>query len=110
MDARQSNQGGTISLKATDEFNSQKKTAEKRIFEVVNSKIDDLVETAEYDWMTTKPHGRPSTYLEQLTLFLRNIMSSTLIELPKDIRGLIYFDALGHLASSILVCDERIGS
>ena len=37
-------------LRATEEFASNKKTAEKRIFEVVNSKIDDLVETAEYDW------------------------------------------------------------
>ena len=37
-------------LHATEEFRSNKKTAEKRIFELVNSKIDDLVETAEYDW------------------------------------------------------------
>ena len=37
-------------LNATEEFRSNKKTAEKRIFELVNSKIDDLIETAEYDW------------------------------------------------------------
>lgn len=37
-------------LRATEEFQSNKKTAEKRIFELVNSKIDDLIETAEYDW------------------------------------------------------------
>lgn len=42
--------GGPIILNATEEFRSNKKTAEKRIFELVNSKIDDLVETAEYDW------------------------------------------------------------
>lgn len=42
--------GGPIILDATEEFRSNKKTAEKRIFELVNSKIDDLVETAEYDW------------------------------------------------------------
>jgi len=42
--------GGLIILNATEEFRSNKKTAEKRIFELVNSKIDDLVETAEYDW------------------------------------------------------------
>lgn len=42
--------GGPIVLKATEEFRSNKKTAEKRIFELVNSKIDDLIETAEYDW------------------------------------------------------------
>jgi exocyst complex component 6 len=42
--------GGPVTLRATEEFRGNKKTAEKRIFEVVNSKIDDLVETAEYDW------------------------------------------------------------
>ena len=41
---------GPVLLKATDEFAAGRKTAEKRIFELVNSKIDDLVETAEYDW------------------------------------------------------------
>ena len=42
--------GESIVLKATEEFRSNKKTAEKRIFELVNSKIDDLIGTAEYDW------------------------------------------------------------
>jgi hypothetical protein len=45
-----SSAGGPVVLKATEEFRANKKTAEKRIFELVNSKIDDLVETAEYDW------------------------------------------------------------
>ena len=39
-----------INLKALTRFRELKKTAEKRIFELVNSKIDDLIETAEYDW------------------------------------------------------------
>ena len=42
--------GGSVALLATEKFRSNKKTAEKRIFELVNSKIDDLIETAEYDW------------------------------------------------------------
>ena len=42
--------GGSVALAATDKFSNNKKTAEKRIFELVNSKIDDLVDTAEYDW------------------------------------------------------------
>jgi hypothetical protein len=41
---------GPVVLEALDKFQTAKKTAEKRIFELVNSKIDDLVETAEYDW------------------------------------------------------------
>jgi len=42
--------GGPVVLRATGEFETHKKTAERRIFEVVNSKIDDLLETAEYEW------------------------------------------------------------
>jgi len=104
VEVRQSDQGGSVSLKATERFRSEKKTAENRIFELVNSKIDDLVETADYNWMGTKPRTRPSEYLQQMTLFLNNIMGSALLALPEDIKGLIYFDALSHIATSILVC------
>lgn len=41
---------GQVVLRATEQFRAGKKTAEKRIFELVNSKIDALVESAEYDW------------------------------------------------------------
>lgn len=41
---------GPIHLRATAAFGEAKTKAEGRIFKVVNSKIDDLVETAEYDW------------------------------------------------------------
>lgn len=51
--------GGNIVLKATEEFRGHKKTAEKRIFELVNSKIDDLIETAEYDWYVILPSHQP---------------------------------------------------
>lgn len=92
----------TVALRATQSFQTEKKTAEKRIFELVNSKIDDLVETAEYDWSARTPSPTPSLYLQEMTRFLSNIMNSTLLGLPRDIKGLIYFDALSHLASSIL--------
>ncbi|KAF8422673.1 exocyst complex subunit Sec15-like-domain-containing protein [Tirmania nivea] len=91
-----------VALRATASFQTEKKTAEKRIFELVNSKIDDLVETAEYNWSAKTPSQNPSLYLQEMTRFLSNIMNSTLLGLPRDIKGLIYFDALSHLASSIL--------
>jgi hypothetical protein len=53
--ARSSNSAsGPVVLRALDQFRAGKKTAEKRIFELVNSKIDDLIETAEYDWQVTR--------------------------------------------------------
>ncbi|KFX90216.1 hypothetical protein V495_01967 [Pseudogymnoascus sp. VKM F-4514 (FW-929)] len=94
--------GGPIVLNATEEFRSNKKTAEKRIFELVNSKIDDLIETAEYDWMAPTLEGEPSNYMQTLTRYLSNIMNSTLLGLPREIKELIYFDALSHAANMIL--------
>ncbi|RYP71665.1 hypothetical protein DL771_004616 [Monosporascus sp. 5C6A] len=94
--------GGPLTLAATEQFRSHKKTAEKRIFELVNSKIDDLVETAEYDWMASQPPTEPSNYMQTLTRYLSIIMSSTLLGLPREIKELIYFDALSHAANMIL--------
>ncbi|CAH0042942.1 unnamed protein product [Clonostachys solani] len=94
--------GGPLKLNATDEFRNNKKTAEKRIFELVNSKIDDLVETAEYDWTPSSATTEPSSYIQTLTRYLSNIMNSTLLGLPREIKELIYFDALSHAASEIL--------
>ncbi|EJT68762.1 exocyst complex component Sec15 [Gaeumannomyces tritici R3-111a-1] len=94
--------GGPVSLSATDQFRSNKKTAEKRIFELVNSKIDDLVDTAEYEWMATTPQLEPSNFIQTLTRYLSNIMSSTLLGLPREIKELIYFDALSHAVEKIL--------
>ncbi|KAI8634923.1 exocyst complex subunit Sec15-like-domain-containing protein [Xylariaceae sp. FL1651] len=95
--------GGPLTLAATEQFREHKKTAEKRIFELVNSKIDDLIETADYDWMAYNPPLEPSNYIRTLTAYLSDIMSTTLLGLPHEIKELIYFDALSHAASKILV-------
>ncbi|KAI1082353.1 exocyst complex subunit Sec15-like protein [Whalleya microplaca] len=94
--------GGPLTLAATEQFRENKKNAEKRIFELVNSKIDDLVETAEYDWMAYNRPTEPSNYMQTLTRYLSNIMNSTLLGLPREIKELIYFDALSHAANKIL--------
>lgn len=47
--------------------------------------------------------SEPSNYMQTLTTYLSNIMSSTLLTLPREIKELIYFDALSHAANMILV-------
>ncbi|KAL8726929.1 MAG: hypothetical protein Q9166_006386 [cf. Caloplaca sp. 2 TL-2023] len=94
--------GGAIVLQATEEFRNSKKTAEKRIFELVNSKIDDLIGTAEYDWTASTRDTEPSNYMQTLTRYLSNIMNTVLLGLPTEIKELIYFDALSHAATMIL--------
>lgn len=97
-----SSAAGPIVLAATEEFTTAKKAAEKRIFELVNSKIDDLIETAEYDWSSTYEPPTASPYMQELTRYLSDVMSSVLLGLPVQIKELIYFDALGHISNAIL--------
>ena len=40
--------------------------------------------------------------MQTLTRYLSNIMNSTLLGLPREIKELIYFDALSHAANIIL--------
>lgn len=97
-----SSAAGAITLNATAAFVEAKQKAERRIFELVDSKIDDLVETAEYDWTSSTPPDGASLYMSELTRYLQNIMTSVLLGLPVEIKELIYFDALSHISSAIL--------
>jgi len=53
--------------------------------------------------MATTLQTEPSSYMQTLTRYLSNIMNSTLLGLPREIKELIYFDALSHAAEKILV-------
>jgi hypothetical protein len=53
--------------------------------------------------MATTLEQEPSNYMQTLTGYLSNIMNSTLLGLPREIKELIYFDALSHAANMILV-------
>lgn len=50
METRSFHRSGRINLKATSTFNDTRRKAEKRIFELVNSKLDEFLELFEYDW------------------------------------------------------------
>ena len=91
-----------VTLAATEKFRNNKKVAEKRIFELVNMKIDDLVDTAEYDWMSASPQREPSNYVQVLTQYLSNIMNSVLLSLPDELKNLMLFNAIAHTAEKIL--------
>lgn len=41
--------------------------------------------------------------MQTLTRYLSTIMNTTLLGLPREIKELIYFDALSHAANKILV-------
>ena len=103
VEARSSSSAaGPIVLSATAEFREAKKQAEKRLFALVNSKIDDLIETAEYEWQSTTEPDDVGDYMQELTQYLANTMSSVLLGLPEEIKNQIYFEALTHISSGLL--------
>lgn len=103
VEARSSSSAaGPIKLNATNQFDSAKKRAEKRIFELVNSKIDDLIDTAEYDWISTYVPDTASPYIQELTRYLSNTINTVLLGLPEHIKELIYFEALKHVCEQLL--------
>lgn len=97
-----SSAGGPITLNATRTFKDAKEQAEKRIFELVESKVNDLIETAEYDWSSTYAVQDVSPYMQELTRYLSNIMSSVLLGLPEKIKDTLFFSALSFIQEALL--------
>ena len=64
--------------------------------------VDALSRTA------TNIEIEPSNYMQTLTRYLSNIMNTVLLGLPTEIKELIYFDALSHAATMILVSCTRV--
>ncbi|KAK9463355.1 exocyst complex subunit Sec15-like-domain-containing protein [Lipomyces oligophaga] len=93
-----------VRLQAVEKFRETRKKAEQRIFELINSKIDDFLDIADYDWETTvrRNSSNPSVYLIDMVNFLEALVNNTLVNLPKSITSFIYFDAFDHLATSLL--------
>lgn len=60
--------------------------------------------------MAPKRETEPSNYMQTLTRYLSNIMNSVLLGLPTEIKELIYFDALSHATTMILVSFNDPGS
>jgi exocyst complex component 6 len=93
---------GPVHLSAKKALSDAKEQAEKRIFELVQSKVDDLIETAEYDWHSTYTPTEASPYMQELTRYLSNIMSSVLLGLPGKIKDTLYFSALTFVQDALL--------
>lgn len=93
---------GPIALRATQAFRDGREQAKRRIFELVNSKIVDLIQTAEYDWSSRQVPEEPSFYMTELTRWLSNTVNTVLLGLSAETKDMIYFDALSQASSNLL--------
>jgi len=83
-------------------FRAGKGNCERKIFELVNVKIDEFLELADYDWMPTSVSAGESSYLNDLVDYIMSVIASALSNLPSALKQYIYFGAFDHLAGSLL--------
>lgn len=103
LEIQASDKASNLKLRAKMEFRDAIKDAEKRIFELVNSKIDDFLGISDYDWQAATKQDEPSSYLLEMVSYLTTVMNSTLHNLPHSIKTFVYFGTLDHFASSMMV-------
>lgn len=101
-DSRSSKSSTLQGLRASSIFGDTRKQAEKRIFEMVNTKIDEFLDLSDYDWSTPVRRAEPAPYIQEMAAFLTTVINSKLINLPYNIKTFVYFDALDHLATRLL--------
>ena len=92
-----------VTLQAKTAFKDIFRTAERRLHEIINSKIDDFVGVAEYNWEATTVAARHSGYLGELVDYLTTMMASTLSSLSHNSKAYVYFQAFDYLATCLKV-------
>ncbi|KAJ8325588.1 Rab GTPase-binding exocyst subunit S15 [Batrachochytrium dendrobatidis] len=90
-----------VVLQVAQIFDETRAIAEKRVFEIVNTKIDGFLEVADYDWEAAQAANAPSAYLTDLVDYLTTVVSSTLSLLPSATKAYVYFEAFDHLTASL---------
>ncbi|KAJ3216527.1 hypothetical protein HDU67_009312 [Dinochytrium kinnereticum] len=101
LSEKRTSQKTKTSLHATTTFRELKGVIEKRIFDLVNQKIDEFLDVSCYDWVSTAPRTQPSQYILEIISYLTSTMSSTLSNLPTATKNFIYFNVLDYMALSI---------
>lgn len=94
---------GTFVLRAVDHLTQVRKYSEDAIFNMVDQKIKDLLETVEYnDWLPSRPNDDASYFVKDFALYLENIFTSTFSNLPSSLRTLGLFRSFDYISEYFL--------
>ncbi|ONH69075.1 Exocyst complex component SEC15 [Cyberlindnera fabianii] len=91
-----------ITLKAVDAFSETRKKTEESLFAMLDNKILDLLEMADWDWQTKHVNNETSDFITDMGFFLRNLFHSTLMKLPLSIRTLLLYRVFDLLAGEFM--------
>ncbi|KAL6935015.1 uncharacterized protein HGUI_03897 [Hanseniaspora guilliermondii] len=78
-------------LKSCDKMNDLRDSIENKLIHLIDSKVQDLIEMIEIDWTSEKVSNEPNLIISDIAQFLEMMFTSTLINLPPQIRTLLIF-------------------
>lgn len=89
-------------LKSCDMMNSLRDSIEDKLINLIDSKVQDLIEMIEIDWTSTTVTNEPNLIISDIAQFLEMMFTSTLINLPSQIRTLLIFREFDILTNKFL--------
>lgn len=89
-------------LKSAESVLSTKTITEKKLFEVVDGKIDDLIEFIDWDWESKVNNKEPTFFIKDIGEFLTNMFNSTFKNLPLSVRALLLYRVFDLLTTRFL--------
>lgn len=89
-------------LKCCDKMNSLRDSIEDKLINLIDSKVQDLIEMIEIDWTSTKVTDEPNLIISDISQFLEMMFASTLVNLPSQIRTLLIFREFDILTNRFL--------
>ncbi|ODV97845.1 hypothetical protein PACTADRAFT_47695 [Pachysolen tannophilus NRRL Y-2460] len=97
-----SNSLTTITLKSYEKFIELRKKAESKLFEMVDSKIEGLIDFANWDWQTKELNTEPNIFIKDIGEFLEMMFNTNFNNLPTSIKRLLLFRSFDLLADQFL--------
>eukprot|EP00058_Branchiostoma_floridae_P006095 XP_002591583.1 hypothetical protein BRAFLDRAFT_105117 [Branchiostoma floridae] len=91
----------TARLQGTNTFKDTRQEAESQIYSKLNTKIDEFLDLACYNWTLQEPRGHASGYLMDLIAFLQSTFA-VFTNLPGKVAQTACMSACKHLASSLM--------
>ena len=71
-----------IRLASAEQLTESRKYAETKLIELIDSKVSDLMEFVELDWVATTIKQEPDISIRDIAQFLEMMFTSTLVNLP----------------------------
>ncbi|KAH3676103.1 hypothetical protein WICMUC_002400 [Wickerhamomyces mucosus] len=96
------NLGYTVELNSIDQILDAKKLTETKLFEMIDGKVEDLVDFIDWDWSSKQINREPNYFIKDIGDFLQNMFNSTFSNLPYSVKTLLLYRVFDLLAIKFL--------